>query len=175
MLWGVFRALTLDLRWFSISFMPCTSEFWLIYAPLLFTYGIIRFSHYVAHLLFHSFQYTIKTDIMTNWMWWPPALNDQFETLLMIFAIIFQYMDRVKRIWYLSPMRAAKVQASLHIRAVSPEPSLLTHTSSESRGIFRQKARSLDPLNGWACTVKICHDGMLEDTNSLEGAHMIMI
>ena len=28
-------------------------------------------------------------------------------------------MDRVKRIWYLSPMRAAKVQASLRIRVVS--------------------------------------------------------
>ena len=27
-------------------------------------------------------------------------------------------MDRLKRIWYLSPMRAAKVQASLRIRAV---------------------------------------------------------
>ena len=81
-------------------------------------------------------------------------------------------MDRVKRIWYLSPMRAAKVQASLRIRAVSPEPSLLAHTSSESRGTFRQKARSLAPLNGWACAVKICHDGMLEDTNSLDGAHM---
>ena len=26
-------------------------------------------------------------------------------------------MDRVKRIWYLSPMRAAKVQASLRIRS----------------------------------------------------------
>ena len=70
-------------------------------------------------------------------------------------------------------MRAAKVQASLRIRAVSPEPSLLAHTSSESRGSFRQKARSLAPLNGWACTVKICHDGMLTDTNSLDGAHMI--
>ena len=32
------------------------------------------------------------------------------------------YLDRVKRIWYLSPMQAAKVQASLRIRAVSPEP-----------------------------------------------------
>ena len=52
-------------------------------------------------------------------------------------------MDRVKRIWYLSPMRAVKVQASLRIRAVSPEPSLLAHTSSESRGTFRQRARSL--------------------------------
>ena len=38
-------------------------------------------------------------------------------------------MDRDKRIWYLSPMRAAKVQASLRIRAVSPEPSPLPHTS----------------------------------------------
>ena len=83
-------------------------------------------------------------------------------------------MGRVKRIWYLSPMRTAKVQASLRIRAVSPEPPLLAHTSSESRGTFRQKARSLAHLNGWACAVKICHDGMLEDTNSLDAAQMIM-
>ena len=82
-------------------------------------------------------------------------------------------MDRDKRIWYLSPMRAAKVQASLRIRAVSPEPPLLAHTSSESRGTFRQKARSLAPLNGWACAVKICHDGMLEDTNSIYGAQIL--
>ena len=83
-------------------------------------------------------------------------------------------MDRVKRIWYLSPMRAAKVKASLRIRAVLPEPSLLTHTSSESRGTFIQKARSLAPLNGWACAVKVGHDGLLEDTNSLDGAHIIL-
>ena len=67
-------------------------------------------------------------------------------------------MGRAKRIWYLSPMRAAKVQA---------------HISSESRGTFRQKARSLAPLNGWACAVKTCHDGMLEDTNSLDGAQIM--
>ena len=54
-------------------------------------------------------------------------------------------MDRVKRIWYLSPVRAAKVQASLRIRAVSPEPSLLAHTSSESRGTFRKP----DPWPLW--------------------------
>ena len=83
-------------------------------------------------------------------------------------------MDRVKRIWYLSPMRAAKVQASLRIRAVSPEPPRLAHTSSESRGTFRQKARSLAPLNDWARAVKICHDRMLEDTNLLDGAHMML-
>ena len=69
-------------------------------------------------------------------------------------------------------MRAAKVQASLRIRADSQEPPLLTHTSSESRGTFRQKARSLAPLNGWACAVKSCHDGMLEDTNSLDAAQL---
>ena len=82
-------------------------------------------------------------------------------------------MDRVKRIWYLSPMRAAKVLARLRIRAVSPEPSLLAHTSFESRGTFRQKARSLAPLNDWACAVKVCHDGMLEDTNSLDRAQIM--
>ena len=70
-------------------------------------------------------------------------------------------------------MRAAKVQASLRIRAVLPEPPLLPHTSSESRGTFRQKAISLAPLNGWACAVKICDDGMLEDTISLDGAHFV--
>ena len=84
-------------------------------------------------------------------------------------------MGRVKRIWCLLPMRAAKVQASLRIRAVSPKPPLLAHTSSESRGTFRQKARSLAPLNGWACAVKSCHDGMLEDTKSLDAAQMRLL
>ena len=84
-------------------------------------------------------------------------------------------MGHAKRVWYLSPMRAAKVQASLRICAVSPEPPLLAHTSNESRGTFRQKARFLAALNGWACRVKICKDGMLEDTNSLDAAHMIPI
>ena len=82
-------------------------------------------------------------------------------------------LDRVKWIWYLSPMRAAKVQASLRIRAVSPEPPLLAHTSSVSRGTFWQKTRFLAALNGWACAIKIYHDGMLEDTNSLDATHLL--
>ena len=86
---------------------------------------------------------------------------------------LYHTLGRVKRIWYLSPMRAAKVQASLRICAVSPEPPLLAHTSSESRGTFRQKARSLGPLNGWECAVKICHDGMLKDTNLLDRAQFM--
>ena len=85
------------------------------------------------------------------------------------------YVGRVKRIWYFSPMPIAKVQANLRIHAVSPEPLLLAHTSSESRGTFRQKARSLASQNGWACAVKICHDGMLEDTNSHDTPHAIPI
>ena len=48
------------------------------------------------------------------------------------------------------------------------------HTSSESSGTFNQKARSLAPLNGWACAVKICHDGMLEDTKSLDAPHLVI-
>ena len=50
---------------------------------------------------------------------------------------------------------------------------LIAYASSESRGTFRQKARSLAPLNGWACAVKICYDGMLEDTNWLDWAHIL--
>ena len=71
-------------------------------------------------------------------------------------------------------MQAAKVQSSLRIHAVLPEPPLLIHTSSESRGTFRQKARALAPLNGFACAVKICHDGMLKDTNLLDAALIIL-
>ena len=106
----------------------------------------------------------------------PPDFSSfmiQHCATLSMFLSSHLHMDRVKRIWYLSPMRAAKVQASLRIRAVSPEPPLLAHTSSESSGTFRQKASSLAPLNGWACAVKICHDGMLEDTNSLDVAHVM--
>ena len=110
---------------------------------------------------------------------WATALplsmsNDKFSHTLMINGTTFNSnMGRVKRIWYLSPMRAAKVQASLRICAVSPEPPLLAHTSSESRGTFRQKARSLAPLNGWACAVKIWHDRMLKDTNSLDAVPIV--
>ena len=92
----------------------------------------------------------------------------------LLFPFLNDHLGRVKRIWYLSLMRAVKVQASLRIHPVSPEPLLLAPTSSDSRGTFRQKARSLAPLNGWACAVKICHNGMLEDTNSLDGAHLLV-
>ena len=111
-----------------------------------------------------------------HYIWAMSSENLHLRSLISTFVVCcLDSMDRVKRIWYLSPMQAAKVQASLRISEVSPEPSLLAHTSSESRGTFRQKARSLAPLNGWACAVKICHDGMLKDTNSLDGARTIPV
>ena len=61
---------------------------------------------------------------------------------------MIRHLGLVKRLWYLSPLQAAKVQVSLRIC---------------------QKARILAPLNGWACAVKICHDGMLEDQIRLTG------
>ena len=104
----------------------------------------------MSQILFSSLQFKFAqwhTEVMKK-------KKAKHKESLNMFCIV--YMDRVKRIWY----------------AVSPEPPLLAHTSSESRGTFRQKARSLAPLNGWACAVKICHDGMLEDTNWLDGAHI---
>ena len=64
-------------------------------------------------------------------------------------------------------MRAAKVQASLRIRQ-NLRCSLIQAVSQEEPS--DRKARSMAPLNGRACAVKICNDGMLEDTNSLDGA-----
>ena len=116
---------------------------------------------------------TPKTGFLVTW------LNIiHYSTSIIVFfslccVMLPVHLGRVKRISYLSLMRAAKVQASLRIRAVSPEPPLLAHASSKPRGTFRQKARSLAPLNGCACAVKICHDGMLKDTNSLDAPHFI--
>ena len=133
--------------------------------------GTIKQFHFVS--IRRTFIMKKNKTFHTSWNWetiWRTYWNHVAKLVWKV--NVFYHMGRAKRIWYLSPMRAAKVQASLRIRAVSPEPSLLAHTSSESRRTFRQKARSLAPLNGWACAVKICHDGMLEDTNSLGGAHM---
>ena len=55
-------------------------------------------------------------------------------------------MGHVKRIWYLSHMRAAKVQASLRIRAVSPEPPLLAHTTMSQE---EPSDRKPDPWPLW--------------------------
>ena len=55
------------------------------------------------------------------------------------------------RLWYLSHRRLAKAQASLRIRAVSPEPSLFARMKYGSRLKVRPKIRHLAPLDGCAC------------------------
>ena len=40
---------------------------------------------------------------------------------------------------------------------------------------LQTESQILAPLNGWACAVEICNDGMLEDTNSLDGAQVIVL
>ena len=47
---------------------------------------------------------------------------------------------------YLSHMRAAKIQTSLRICAVSSEPSFLSYTKHRSNGMLRPKFRLKDPL-----------------------------
>ena len=135
------------------------------------------FTHEHQNLHFHSWLPQLVKILLLVFVW---RNKIRFYTKIIKYRLCIgynsektcSYMGRVKRIWFLSPMRAAKVQASLRIHAASPEPPLLAHISSESRGTFKQKARSLAPLNGCACAVKICHDGMLEDTNSLGMPHV---
>ena len=55
------------------------------------------------------------------------------------------------RLWYSSNRQPAKAQASLRIRAVSPEPSLSTHMKYGSRWRVRPKIRHVAPLDGCAC------------------------
>ena len=55
---------------------------------------------------------------------------------------------------YISHRQTAKAQASLRIRAVSPKPSLFSHTIKGHRGSFRQRATSVILLSGRACAFK---------------------
>ena len=99
------------------------------------------------HVMFNDFDFCFATFVI---------LSSSNSSFFLFISFGSNKMGRIKRIWYLSPMRACvsayylqNLRCSL-IQAVS------------------QKARSLAPPNGWACAVTICHDGMLEDTNSLD-------
>ena len=97
-------------------------------------------------------------------------------------SMIISSMVYFKRKFTIGPHQANLVLIAYASSEGSDEPAharSLARTSaarsySESRGTFRQKARSLAPLNDWACAVKICHDGMLEDINSLDGAQLVL-
>ena len=114
----------------------------------------------------YSHVYTVLFDIYFQSM---ITLSIQFDTAFLQKNVYpFKRMNNLEIMLYTYQNANSAGKITRH----SLEPSLLAHTSSESRGTFRQKARSLAPLNGWACAVNVCHDGMLEDTNSLDGAQL---
>ena len=72
------------------------------------------------------------------------------------YLYVYAYMSQLMRLWYLSHRQPAKAQASLRIRAVSPEPSLFDHMKYGSRRRVRPKIRHLAPLDGCACAFEEC-------------------
>ena len=68
-----------------------------------------------------------------------------------LFKVSGLYWNQLMRLWHLSHKRPAKAQASLRIRAVSPEPSFFAHNKYRSRRRIRPKLRHLAPLLGCAC------------------------
>ena len=110
--------------------------------PLLFTYGKSRFSQDVALLL------SLYSVLQHSSIYGPRQAN------LVLIA-------------YASSEGSGE---PAHPRSLARTSAARSYKQWVKRNL--QEARSLAPLNGWACAVKICHDGMLEDTNSLDGAHM---
>ena len=68
----------------------------------------------------------------------------------MFYGIISKWANSWKK--YLSHRRTSKAQASLHIHAVLPVPSLFTHTILGTGGSFSQRAGNLAPMGGCVCT-----------------------
>ena len=60
-------------------------------------------------------------------------------------------MSQHMTFWHLSHRRQAKAEASLRIRAVSPEPSLFAHMIYGSRQRVGTNIRHLAPLDGCPC------------------------
>ena len=77
------------------------------------------------------------------------------------------------RLWYLSHRRPAKAQASLCIRAVSPEPSLFAYMKYGSRQSGRPKIRHLASLDCCACAFEDWIYGGRKVPKSHELAHMV--
>ena len=68
-------------------------------------------------------------------------------------------MSQLMRLWYASHRWPVKVQASLRIHAVSPEPSLFAHMKYGHRRRVRPKIRHLAPLDGCACAFERVYGG----------------
>ena len=71
--------------------------------------------------------------------------------LWLSFLLVYIKMSQLIRLWYLSHRRPANAQASLRIRAFSPEPSLFAHMNYGSRRRVKLKIRHLAPLDGCTC------------------------
>ena len=69
---------------------------------------------------------------------------------------MYLQLSQLMRLWYLSHRWPAKAQASLSIRAVSPEPSLFAHMTYGSRLKVQPKIRHLASLDGCACVFEEC-------------------
>ena len=72
----------------------------------------------------------------------------------MVLKMIPNETSQLMRLRYLSHRRTVTARASLHIRAVSPEPSLFAHIKYGSRRRVRPQIRYLVPLDGCACVVE---------------------
>ena len=114
------------------SFLPADSEDWSDWADAQADLSL-RWAH--THIV--GFVMSRLILLFTGYMYWfvtgmkPGLEKSEFYSLVGNRAEsgkTILKVGRVKRIWYLSAMRAAKVQASLRIRAVLLEPPLLTHT-----------------------------------------------
>ena len=82
-------------------------------------------------------------------------------------------MSRHMRKRYLSHRQTVKAQASLHICAVSPEPSLFAHTVKGVRGSFRQRATSLTLSSGRMYTFEWFQTAQCSSPCSHEMAHIL--
>ena len=79
-----------------------------------------------------------------------PVSYDVHLLFTFTFKPAYLELSQLMRLWYLSHRRPANAQASLRIRAVSPEPSLFAHMKSGRRRRVRPKIRYLAPLDGCA-------------------------
>ena len=61
-----------------------------------------------------------------------------------------------------------------HSRSLARTSAVRSYKEGVERNV-QTESQILAPLNGWAYTVKICHDGMLEDTNSLDAPQITVI
>ena len=97
---------------------------------------------FIKNVLFNCKHVLLFKPKVTSFSWWflVRKYKHRSASFHLHYVIIYQIaityhcrMNHLTRIWNLSYLRAAKAQARLRKRTVSPEPSLLTYTKYESR------------------------------------------